>query len=45
MVDFEKLMHKPPMTEDERKKLWDDWYAGLPESERKIVDRERKRLG
>jgi hypothetical protein len=43
MVDFKKLINKPPMTEEERQKLWDDWYNGLPESEKRIVDRERKR--
>jgi len=45
MVDFEALLKKPPMTEEDRQKLWDDWYNGLPESERKIVDRELKRIG
>jgi hypothetical protein len=43
MVDFKKLMEKPPMTEEERRKLWDDWYDGLSPAEKRIVDRERKR--
>jgi hypothetical protein len=42
MVDFAALMKKPPMTEAERQKLWDDWYAGLPETERKKVDKMRE---
>ena len=42
MVDFEALMKKPPMTEEERQKLWSDWYAGLSESDRKIVDEARE---
>lgn len=43
MVDFKALMEKPPMTEEERQKLWDDWYNGLPEEERKKVDALRAR--
>jgi len=43
MVDFEALLNKPHMTEEERQKLWDDWYNGLPESEKRIVDRVRLR--
>ena len=42
MVDFKKLMEQPPMTEEERDKLWQDWYDGLPESEKKIVDKIRR---
>ncbi len=44
MVDFKKLMDKPPMTEEERERIWKDWYDALPEYEKKIVDRERARL-
>jgi len=29
MVDFEELLKKPPMSEEDRQKLWDDWYNGL----------------
>jgi hypothetical protein len=43
MVDYKALLKKPPMTEEERQKLWDDWYNALPESEKKIVDKERQR--
>lgn len=43
VVDFKALMEKPPMTEEEHQKLWDDWYNGLPESERKKVDKMRAR--
>jgi len=42
MVDFKKLMEQPPMTEEERDKLWQDWYDGLLESEKKIVDKIRR---
>ena len=42
MVDYKKLMEQPPMTEEERDKLWKDWYDGLPESEKKIVDKIRR---
>ena len=45
MVDFEALLKKPPMSEEDRQKLWDDWYNGLSESERKIIDKEMKRIG
>jgi hypothetical protein len=45
MVDFKKLMNQPPMTEKERQQLWDDWYKGLPESERKVVDKARQQAG
>jgi len=44
MVDFKKLMDKPPMTEDERQRLWDDWYNSLPPSEKDEVDKQRRRL-
>jgi hypothetical protein len=44
MVDFKKLMKKPPMTEEERRKFWQDWYDNLPESEKKIVDKQRSKL-
>jgi hypothetical protein len=48
MVDFKKLLEKPLMTEEEydrlHDKLWKDWYDGLSESDKKIVDNERKRL-
>ena len=42
MVDFKKLMEQPPMTEEERDKLWQDWYDGLPESEKKIAHKIRR---
>jgi hypothetical protein len=42
MVDFKKLMEQPPMTEEERQKLWDDWYNELPEIERRKVNRIRE---
>lgn len=45
MVDFKALLKKPPMSEEDRQKLWDDWYNGLSESERKTVDKERRRIG
>jgi hypothetical protein len=45
MVDFKKLMNQPLMTEEERQQLWDEWYKGLPESERKIVDKARQQAG
>lgn len=44
MVDFKALMNKPPMTEKEHERLWKDWYDALPDSEKKIVDKQRKRL-
>jgi len=43
MVDFAALLKKPPMTEEERQKLWDDWYARLPEAEKKKLDKMRER--
>jgi hypothetical protein len=43
MVDFKELMKRPPMTEEEHDQLWKDWYDGLPESEKRVVDRQRKR--
>jgi hypothetical protein len=45
MVDFEELLKKPPMSEEDRQKLWDDWYNGLSEAERKTIDKEMKRIG
>lgn len=45
MVDFKALLKKPPMSEEDRQKLWDDWYNGLSESERKTVDKEMRRIG
>jgi hypothetical protein len=44
MVDFEKLINQSPMTEEQRQKLWDDWYNGLPESEKRKVDKIRKEM-
>jgi hypothetical protein len=44
MIDYKELMNKLPMTEEERDKLWKDWYDGLPESEKKIVDKQREKL-
>jgi len=41
MVDFKELMNKPPMTEEEHKKLWDDWYDGLSPEDKKVVDKQR----
>ena len=43
MVDFKALMNKPPMTDAEHDQLWKDWYNGLPESEKKVVDKLRAR--
>lgn len=45
MVDFKKLLNKPPMTDDEREQLWKDWYNNLPESEKKKLKRLDKRFG
>lgn len=43
MVDFKALLEKPPMTDEEHDQLWKDWYDGLPASEKKIVDAERRK--